>query len=286
MNRFKSAKIASILGIAGNLFLFCIKIICAILTNSQAMLSDAFNSLSDICSSIMTYWGNKVASKPKDDSHNLGHGKAEYIYSLLISIVMFILALNVLIILYKSFFLNKKITFSFWSIIICITTIIIKLCLYLYTNKVAKKYNNLLIYANSKDHLSDIFLTLGTLSAVIFSYYNIYYVDFIISILISIWIIINGIKIFKQSYDVLMDKSISNQEKDEVLKIIESYKEIKKINHFNSTPIGYQYQITFTIFVDGNMSTYESHEIANKLEKEITKKIPNIFLVVIHVNPI
>ena len=199
---------------------------------------------------------------------------------------MFILALNVLIISFKSFLLDKKITFSIWLIVICLITIIVKLCLYFYTNKIAKKHHNLLIYANSKDHLSDVFLTLGTLIAAIFSYYNIYYIDFIIGILISIWIIINGIKIFKKSYDVLMDKSISNEEKAEVLKIINNYKEIKKINHFNSTPVGYQYQISFTIFVDGNMSTYDSHEIANKLEKEIIKTIPSIFLVVIHVNPI
>ena len=72
--------------------------------------------------------------------------------------------------------------------------------------------------------------------------------------------------------------------------IIEKQKEymdkVKKINHFNSTPIGYLYQISFTIFVDGNLTTFESHEIADNLEKEITKEIDEIFLTVIHVNPI
>ena len=61
---------------------------------------------------------------------------------------------------------------------------------------------------------------------------------------------------------------------------------MKKINHFNSTPVGYQYQISFTIFVDGNLSTYDSHEIADKLEKEITNSFDDIYLTVIHVNPI
>ena len=59
-----------------------------------------------------------------------------------------------------------------------------------------------------------------------------------------------------------------------------------KINHFNSTPVGYKYQISFTIFVDGNLSTFESHEIADTLEKEIKKEIPEIYLSVIHVNPL
>ena len=64
------------------------------------------------------------------------------------------------------------------------------------------------------------------------------------------------------------------------------YKEVKKIQHFNSIPIGYQYQVSFSIFVDGNMSTFESHEIAHKLEKEITNTLDEVYVTIIHVNPI
>ena len=83
-----------------------------------------------------------------------------------------------------------------------------------------------------------------------------------------------------------MDKSLDVETKEKVYKIINKHKEIKKVQHFNSTPVGYQYQISFTIFVDGNLSTFESHKIANKLEKEIDRKLPEIYLTVIHVNPI
>ena len=62
--------------------------------------------------------------------------------------------------------------------------------------------------------------------------------------------------------------------------------EIKKVIHFNSTPVGYKYQISFTIYVDGNLTTFESHKIADNLEKEIGKKLDEIYLTVIHVNPI
>ena len=89
MKRFRSVKIASILGILGNLFLLIIKSFIGFSTKSQAMIADAFNSAGDIVSSVFTFIGNKVASVPKDDDHNLGHGKAEYIYSMLISIIMF-----------------------------------------------------------------------------------------------------------------------------------------------------------------------------------------------------
>ena len=68
--------------------------------------------------------------------------------------------------------------------------------------------------------------------------------------------------------------------------IIKTHEEIEKVIHFNSTPVGYKYQISFTICVDGNLSTFESHKIADKLEKEIAKKLDEIYLTIIHVNPI
>ena len=285
MDRFKKANNVSLLGIVGNIFLFIIKVIVGIIASSQAMIADAFNSASDILSSIMTYIGNRVASKEADDDHNLGHGKAEYIYSMLISITMMVLGFKILIDSIGFIFNPSKYHFTIWLVIVCIVTILVKLCLYLYSSRVGKKYNNLLVEALSKDHRNDMLITLCNLVAAIVSLFGIFIVDGIVGVLISIWIVYSGFKIFKESYDALMDKTISLETKDKVLDIIKEHKEIVKIQHFKATPVCYRYQVSFSIFVDGNMSTYESHDIANKLEKEIIKKVQEIYLVVIHVNP-
>ena len=286
MNRFKSTKLASIFGILGNILLMIIKGIVALLTGSQAMTADAFNSAGDIFSSLMTYIGNKISSTPSDEDHNLGHGKAEYIYSMLISISMILMAMFVLKDSFISLVKGKTYDFSIWLIVVCLITIIVKLFLFLYTNKVYKKYNNLLVKANSKDHFNDMIITSVNLISCILSIYGIYFLDGVVGIIISLWIMYTSIKLFIESYNVLMDKSISVETKNEVYEIIDRHKEIKKVIHFNSTPVGYKYQISFTIYVDGNMSTFDSHDIANKLEKEIIKEIDEIYLVIIHVNPI
>ena len=285
MNRFKSTKIASVLGIIGNLFLLIIKGIVAFLSGSQAMIADAFNSAGDIFSSLMTYIGNKISSKKADDDHNLGHGKAEYIYSMLISISMILMAVLALKDSLKSIFYGSEYTFSIWLIVVCIVTIIVKFSLYLYTNKLYKKHNNLLILANSKDHFNDTIITSLNLISCILSSYNIFFLDGIVGSIISLWIMYTAIKLFIESYNVLMDKSISLETKNKVLDIIKEEKQVKKIIHFNSTPVGYRYQISFTIYVDGNMSTFDSHEIANNLEEKIIDEVEEIYLVVIHVNP-
>ncbi len=284
--KHKKIKLASILGIIGNIFLLIIKGIIGYFTKSRAMIADAFNSAGDIFSSLMTFIGNKIASVPRDDDHNLGHGKAEYIYSMMISIIMIITALIIL----KdsvSVIINKQTYhYSIWLIIICLITIITKLCLFIYTNKIAKNYGSILVKANAKDHLIDSIVTTANLISCLLAKQNIFLFDGIVGIIIALWIIYSSLRIYKESYDVLMDKCIDEETKQAVFDIIKTYPEIKRVNHFNSTPIGYQYQISFTIFVDGNMSTYDSHEIADKLEKEITKTIDDIYLTVIHINPI
>lgn len=286
MNRFKSTKLASIFGISGNILLMIIKGIVALLTGSQAMTADAFNSAGDIFSSLMTYIGNKISSKPSDEDHNLGHGKAEYIYSMLISISMILMAMLVLKDSFISLIKGKTYDFSVWLIVVCLTTIIVKLLLFIYTNKLYKKYNNLLVKANSKDHFNDMIITSVNLISCLLSLKGIYFLDGVVGIIISLWIMYTSIKLFIESYNVLMDKSISIETKNEVYEIIDRHREVKKVIHFNSTPVGYKYQISFTIYVDGNMSTFDSHDIANKLEKEIIKEIEEIYLVIIHVNPI
>lgn len=131
--RFKDIKKAGMIGILGNIFLLIIKGFIGFVTKSQSMIADAFNSASDILASLMTFIGSKISSEPKDEDHNFGHGKAEYIFSLFISITMLLVSLKLLVdslirLVNKSYF-----EFSWILIIVCILTIITKLSLYIYT---------------------------------------------------------------------------------------------------------------------------------------------------------
>lgn len=177
MDRYKETKKAGILGIFGNIFLLIIKSIVGFISGSQAMIADAANSAGDIFASLMTFIGNKIASEPKDDTHNFGHGKAEYIFSLFISISMTFVALKLLYDSIISLINNNEFESSMFLIVVCIITILVKLFLFLYTNSLSKKYPNILLDANKKDHRNDCIVTTFTLISIIFSFYNIYWFD-------------------------------------------------------------------------------------------------------------
>ena len=112
-NRGKETEKVGLVGIVGNLFLFLIKIFIAILCKSQSLLADSVNSATDILSSIMTYVGGKISQNESDENHNYGYGKAEYVFSLLISIVMAYLAITVAINGAKTLILKEKFVFSY-----------------------------------------------------------------------------------------------------------------------------------------------------------------------------
>ena len=159
--------------IIGNIFLLIIKSIIGVITHSQAMIADSVNSAADIFSSAMTYIGNKIASRPSDHSHNLGHGKAEYIFSMLISISMILIGAKLFSSSLNSLIYKNNYKFSWMLVVVCAVTIVIKLGLYIYTYSISKKHKNLLIEANAKDHRNDCFVTLFTLISSILGFYNI-----------------------------------------------------------------------------------------------------------------
>lgn len=285
MNRYDTTKKAGILGIFGNLFLLIIKGIVGIASHSQAMIADAANSAGDILASLLTFIGNKIASEPDDKTHNFGHGKAEYMFSLFISISMVFVAIKLL---YDSIFslINKEtFIFSWFLVVVCIATIIVKFFLFIYTYRLSKKYNNILLQANMKDHRNDCIVTAFTLISILLSFANIYWFDGVVGIGISIWICYTGVNIFLESYNVLMDISIDSDTEKMIWDLAHSYKDIKKIDEISSTPVGYQYIVVVTIYVEGTMSTYDSHRLADSLEQDITK-LDKVYKTIIHVNPI
>lgn len=282
--KFILIKRAGILGIIGNIFLLIIKATVGFLSKSQAMIADSINSAGDIFASLMTFIGNHIASVPSDEDHNLGHGKAEYIFSMFIGIAMIVVSAKLFFDSIVTLILGEKLIFSWFLIIVCIVTIIVKLSLFLYTHLANKKYHSILLEANMKDHRNDCIVTTFTLISVILTLFNIYWFDGVVGIGISIWICYTGINIFMESYNVLMDISIDDKTKDLILKIAHNYNEIQDVKNIISTPVGDKYLVFITIGLDGNMSTFDSHSLADELEKSVTK-LNNVYKTVVHVEP-
>ncbi len=283
--RDNNIKKVSILGIFANIFLLLIKGTIGFISNSQAMIADSLNSAGDIFASFMSFIGAKLSSRPSDNDHPYGHGKAEYVFSFIISLSMIVASIFMLKTSIESIILEKQVKFSIVLLIICLITIITKLILFIYTKKKQKQTNSILIKASSEDHRNDMFVTIGTLIGVISSYFEIYWIDGVVGALISLWIIFVGIRLLKDSYIVLMDTSLDSSVYEKIIKFVESDERILHVDDVLSKPVGNRHIIILKVSMDGDMSLEKAHNIGGKIKEELMNKFDFICDVIIHINP-
>jgi cation diffusion facilitator family transporter len=248
------------------------------------MIADGFNSAGDVFASVMTLVGNSIARRPDDSDHPYGHGKAEYIFSMIISLSLIFVSVTIFKSALKSIIKKAAFEVSWFLIAVAVITIIIKLVLFIYTNRIGKTLDNLLVLANSEDHRNDVFVTSGTILGIIMGYFGFVWVDGAVGICISIWISYTGIKIFLSSFRVLMDTNMDSTLKEDTYKIVESIKGVNHVDSINAKPVGAGFIMLIKVSVDGEMSVNESHKIASEIKAKV-KDIKEIKDAVVHINP-
>lgn len=281
--KVKNVKKVSAISFSFNLLLLVIKMIFGLISSSQSLIADAVNSAGDIVASLVSIIGIKVASKPGDKEHPYGHGKAEYIFAALVGISMIIASIAMIKNAILSMVSNSTVNVSIFLILVCIITILVKFSLMMYSKSQYKKTDSILIKCNMEDHRNDMFVTLGVLIGIICSKFGFYFVDGIIGILISIWIVIVAIKIIYPACLVLIDTQSNFI--DEAKREVQNFKEIKSIDKFYISPVGDKYLAIIEISMDKEKSLSEVHEYIDKIEKKLYEKFKSIIDINIHVNP-
>lgn len=285
IEQYQETKKVALLGIGGNLFLWMMKMVIAFISKSQAMFADSMNSITDVFSSVMTLIGGRIANEPSDEGHNYGHGKAEYIFSFMISMVMILLAIQVVASGVENLLAGNTFLFSTALVVVCLLTIVIKFGMYWYTHRIYRKTENILIRANAEDHLNDVYTTASVLVGIIAGYCQIYWLDSVVAFIIAIRIIVVAVQIFLDSYRVLMDPSIAPEKMEKMIEIMKQFREIDHIDKVTSKAVGKQFLIIAKVSVDGNMTVKKSHEIAGKVKAKMLKD-KDIYDVIVHINPV
>ncbi len=284
-DRFSAGKKVAAIGIAMNIMLLAFKLFVGYAGQSQAMIADGFNSMGDVFASTVTLAGSVYAAKPRDEDHAWGHGKAEYIASMMIGFSMIAMAVYTITGSVTALAAKQAPDFSWWLIGAAVTTICVKGSLYVYCIRKSRKYDSLLIRANAQDHRNDVFVTSGTMAAIFLSAVGFYWVDGAVGIAISVWIVYTGFHIIKDAAKVLMDTGAATDALDEYRKEIMEVDGVDHIDSVVAKPVGAQYILIVKISVNQDMRVLESHQIAKRVENHIMETRPEIDDVIVHINP-
>lgn len=286
MDHYQTARRCALLAFAGNLLLAIMKLFVGTISNSSALLSDGLNSIGDIFSSVVTFIGNMISEKPSDEDHPTGHGKAEYIFSALIGLSLLVVAFKAAQRAATIFLSPEPIQNLTFVWLVCITTILVKALLFLYSDKRGKKTRNPMILALAEDHRSDIFVTLGTLLGTTGSYLGLRWLDPVAGIIIAGIIARSGIQVLIRSYHVLMDTTASHSSPlvTSTQALIDSMPDIKSVDSIVARPVGTRFFLEIKIGVDGNMTVAQSHAIGSIIKEQLLEN-EGVADVLIHMNP-
>ena len=267
-----------------NLILFIIKLFYGLISNSIALIADAFHTLSDMASSAVVVFGFKMASKPADKEHPFGHGRAETIAAFTISILIGFAGFEFIKTSITRFIVDEIIEISRMLFVIVIITIILKECLARLSLSLAEKIKSDTLRADGIHHRSDMFSSLLVLVA--FGGVQLGYpkMDALMGLAVGLMMIYSAYKIVRSTIDDLLGKPMDSKTVHQITTIAKEVEEVSNVHDIIIHTYGAQKFISLHLEIDEDKSPEKMHDIADQVEKKLSNKMEAD--VVTHVDPI
>ncbi|TYP58751.1 cation diffusion facilitator family transporter [Thermosediminibacter litoriperuensis] len=279
------AMLSGVVGIAVNALLFALKFTVGRITNSIAVSADAFNNLGDIGSSVVTIIGFKVAARPPDREHPFGHGRIEYITSLIISIIVILMGFELMRDSIGRVLNPETVEFSPVSLIILLFTVAAKLWLGKFTGRLAEKIDSRALDASSFDSYGDVISTSTATLGLLLSRFTTLPLDGYLGILVSLFIMYSGYNLVMESVDLLIGGRPDPELVEEIKRRILSYEGIIGVHDLMVHNYGPgRCVVSLHAEVPENMSAMKAHDIIDTAERELSEEL-GVFLT-IHMDPV
>lgn len=287
-NKVRIMKITKVLLVSSitNIFLSIIKILFGFIGKCNSLIADGIHSLSDLSTDVVAIFGNYLSLKPADKKHPFGHGKTEYITSMVIGIVIIILGLSLI---YNIF--NKEIIIpDLLMILVSLFTIISKLLLSNYIYKKGVLYSNNILIASGKESRADVYSSIFVLLSIILMQFSnklsvLKYADMLSTIVIALFIIKTGFNILKDNIGILLEEQVLDKKYiKEIKNIITSFDEIVEIKDLYVLRYGPYYKLVSNVIMKDLLLT-DVHNVIDEIEDKLKQKDPKIKYVFIHMEP-
>ena len=283
--RTRYGMLASVVGIFCNVLLFSVKLTIGLILSSLAVTADAFNNLSDAASSIISFIGVKMAGKPADAEHPFGHGRIEYIAALIVSFLVIEVGFTFFKSSISKILHPEEISFDLVPFVILILSILVKLWMAFFNNKLGKRIDSKVMLATAADSLGDVITTSATVLSIIICHFTSINVDAIAGLIVSAIVIWSGISIAKDTLEPLIGERVPAELYQKITDIVESYDGIVGTHDLIVHNYGPNRSMaTIHAEVPNDINIDVSHEIIDKIERDVKKDL-NILLV-IHMDPV
>ena len=282
-NRDKIIVRTSIVGILANVGLVAAKAVIGIIAMSISIILDAVNNLTDALSSVITIIGTKLAGRKPDKKHPYGHGRIEYITSLIIAVIILVAGGSAIYESIQSLIEHTKATYSNLSLIIISIAILVKVVLGLFFRRMGKKTNSEALKGSGVDALFDSLLSLATLIGAIVARFTGVAIEGYLGILIGLFIIKSGIEILLNSLSSIVGKRADKEIAIGIKQIVTSFPEVIGAYDLILHDYGPTKSIgSIHIEVRDDLTAKEIHPLTRKITMAVYEKYGTILTVGIY----
>lgn len=281
----------TLVGSAVNALLIVLKFVAGILGRSSALVADAVHSLSDFITDAIVLIFVKISGKPKDETHEYGHGKYETLATVVIGLILIAAGIGLMINgierIIRSFHGEALPRPGIIALIVAVVSIALKEWLYHYTKRVGTETNSQAVIANAWHHRSDAISSLGTLIGIagaIFLDWRI--LDPIAAAVVSLFIIKSGYDIMKPAIGDLLERSLPEPDENKIREIVRNVDGICHVVNLRTRRVGNNIVIDLVAKMDGSMPLWEAHSKVSEAERHLRKEFGKDTIISIHMEPL
>ena len=284
----KIANMVSIVTIIENIVLSVAKLLVGIIAHSNAMISDAIHSASDVFSTIVVMIGIKLASKEPDKEHPYGHERLECVTAIILAMILFVTGLGIGAKAITNIFASNYDQLStpgILALIAAIVSIIVKEGMFWYTRYYAKKIDSDALMADAWHHRSDAFSSIGALIGIAGARLGFPVMDSIASLVIFLFIAKAAFDIFKDAMDKMVDHSCDEETEKLIYECVLKNENVIEIDLLKTRIFGNKIYVDVEIQADASRTLLEAHHIAETVHNDIEQNFPKVKHIMVHVNP-
>lgn len=284
----QTAMRVSRISIVANLLLSIVKLAAGFTASSGAMISDAIHSASDVFSTILVMVGIRLSAKAADKEHPYGHERMECVAAVLLAVVLAITGYEIGVSGFRkiiSVHYEELAIPGALALIAAVVSIVIKEWMYWYTRFYAKKINSAALMADAWHHRSDSLSSIGAFIGILGARMGFPVMDPIAGVVICIFIIKAAYDIFKDAIDKMIDTACDPALEEELRRFVLMQQGVQGIDLLRTRTFGSRIYMDVDIIVDGTITLWEAHKIADRVHNGIEKQFEQVKHIMVHVNP-
>ncbi|MDA8123811.1 MAG: cation diffusion facilitator family transporter [Deltaproteobacteria bacterium] len=283
--RFGMADRVIAIGFWINACLMAVKLLAGYFGHSEAVFADGLESACDFIALLATMIALKIGRKPFDREHPYGHGRAENIAAIFVSLVIVVTGGGILYTAIRTIVERDFVEPQLIAVLAALATIVIKEALYRYTRSVARKLDSPAVEAIARDHHKDALTSIATLLGVGGAYFGAALLDPLAAGLTAFFIFYIGGKTFFEATHDLMDGQPPTDLVTAVTAMAEGVPGIEHVHEIRCRRSGQYLIVDLKLDMDPDMTVKQSHALCVEAKRLIFERFPNVGDVMVHVNP-